>query len=255
MGILSADTSREIEKIQFQILRSKGVPGRLSLLADSVLTSWALVLAGAGRARDRWLGFKSPVEYEEARTEMEPLKTPLLLAQIFDELGVEYVIGGSYASSIHGEPRSTRDCDFLVALASDQLDSFEQKTNGLFYMSRVAAEEAIELNRCFNLIHLETGFKLDIFISEGRDFDRERLKRGQSVAVDGQSLRFSSAEDTILSKLEWYKQYPSEQQWRDILGIFLLQEDKLDLGYLKYWSRELGVSKKLAQAEKALEDL
>ena len=109
-------------------------------------------------------------------------------------------------------------------------------------------EEALELRRCFNLIRLKTGFKVDIFVSRGRAFDKERLERGLLLQLEGGDLRFSTAEDTVLAKLEWHALSPTTQQWRDVLGILLLQQGNLDRGYLTFWARELDVEALLARA-------
>ena len=184
---------------------------------------------------------------------MNPVATPLVAAARLQALGVSYVVGGSYASSIHGEPRATRDCDFLIELTSDNTVALIEAFEDEFYVSRAAVEEALELRRSFNLIHLKSGFKLDMFVSQGRDYDRERIKRGLEIRIDGQVINVSSAEDTIVSKLEWYQLSPTDQQWRDVLGVFLVQGESLDLGYLRFWSRELGLTGLLEKAFKETE--
>ncbi len=248
MGILSLDTSDEAEKFQLDILRRQGDQGRLKLLENAILTSWTLSNLGK---KDRSLTScqeAAPAEISGELQPMKPLRTPLQAALAFDTLEIPYVVGGSYASSIHGEPRSTRDCDFLADLKTEHLVTLPPLLQKEFYLSETAMEEALRLRRSFNLIHLETGFKIDIFVSEGRPFDEERLKRGISLDIGQQTLRISTAEDTILAKLEWYELHASEQQWRDILGILLIQKNKLDSGYLKFWARELLVEESLQRA-------
>lgn len=250
MGILSADTAPDAERVQFEILRSQGPLGRLRLLEESVLTSWALVALQA-RAPERWLGFEPPEGLKLGDTGMKPLQTPLKFAGILHTLGVRYAIGGSYASSIHGEPRSTRDCDFLVEISAEQISELEALVSGDFYISREAALEALRLKRSFNLIHLTSGFKIDVFCSPNREFDRERLSRAKTLEIEGTPIAVSTAEDTILAKLEWHATAHSEQQWRDILGVMLLQGERLDMGYLRFWARKLGVESALEQAWEA----
>ena len=47
---------------------------------------------------------------------MEPLELVGFMGRIFDSLDVPWVLGGSMASSISGEPRSTMDIDMAVRL-------------------------------------------------------------------------------------------------------------------------------------------
>lgn len=256
MGILSVDTSPEAEKVQLDILRRLGPVTRLEQLADATRLSWELVRAGTDTedSLERWLGAPHRLPPDTGGGLLKPIATPLLAASRLKKIGIPYVIGGSYASSIHGEPRSTRDCDFLIELDADLLDSFVEEFQDDFYLSRQAISEAIELKRSFNLIHLETGFKLDLFVSRGREYDRERLARGISLELARGSICVSTAEDTILSKLEWYSTTPSDQQWRDILGVLLIQSNRLDQGYLRFWSTRLGLESLLDKALQTVTD-
>jgi hypothetical protein len=60
----------------------------------------------------------------------------------------------------------------------------------------------------------------------------------------------ATPEDTLLAKLEWYRSggEVSERQWRDVLGIMMVQGNKLDLAYLRQWAKELKVSDLLERA-------
>ncbi len=107
--------------------------------------------------------------------------------------------------------------------------------------------DSIQHNSSFNIIHRETMFKVDVFIPRPRPFLQSQLARAQkqTFTFDTEvSAKFASPEDTILSKLEWYRMggEVSERQWRDILGILKTRAGELDLAYLKKWAQELNVS-------------
>lgn len=223
--------------------------GRLVLLEEAMLTGWALARMGVAQRHGEGVP-----DADQEKDAMKPLETPLEVTRVLDALAIPYVVGGSYASSLHGEPRSTRDCDLVVELVKGHLGRFCQALEDKFYLSRAAIEEALARKSTFNLIHFQTGFKIDIFVSAGRPFDRERMARALVLEVAGQPVRFSTAEDTILAKLEWQALSNSEQQWRDILGIVLLAEDGLDRGYLRHWATELGVLEQLEQAFAAVSE-
>jgi len=53
-----------------------------------------------------------------------------------------------------------------------------------------------------------------------------------------------SAEDIILLKLQWYQSAGcmSERQWSDVLGVFAVQSQLLDMEYLNSYAEKLGLS-------------
>ena len=239
-----------------EILRRLGPLARLEQLAEATELSWQLagLATSDGQRRQRWIGQSCPTLESREPEILKPIATPLMAALKLENLGIPYVIGGSYASSIHGEPRSTRDCDFLVQLDSSGIRPLIDEFKADFYVSAAAVEEAVELKRSFNLIHLKSGFKLDLFVSQDRDYDRERLSRGINLDLQGCKIRISTAEDTILSKLEWYSLSPTDQQWRDILGVLLVQSGNLDRGYLKHWAKDLKLDTLLSKAFEAVKN-
>jgi hypothetical protein len=96
----------------------------------------------------------------------------------------------------------------------------------------------------FNVIDLTTGIKVDLFCLRDRPFSRAELDRGQAMVLPGRpTLRVASAEDTVLTKLEWFRKggEVSERQWRDVKGICKAQWRTLDRAYLDRWAGPLGV--------------
>jgi hypothetical protein len=187
----------------------------------------------------------------------EALQVALLVTGVLDELGVPYVIGGSMASIIHGMLRTTMDVDIVADVRSEHVPVFVSRLRGAFYADEQMMQQAIRRRSSFNLIHLETMFKVDIFIPKGRPFDRQQLKRriAEPVGPDsGEKIWVLSAEDVVLAKLEWFRLGgdSSERQWRDILGVLKTQQSVLDLDYLKRWAQALGVSDLM---DRALEEL
>ena len=105
---------------------------------------------------------------------------------------------------------------------------------------------AIAHRTSFNLIHLSTLFKIDVFLPKGRSFDDRQFNNRALYVVAQNPERtayVASAEDTILAKLEWYRlgNEVSERQWRDVAGILKVQDKRLDLEYLRKIAKELGV--------------
>jgi hypothetical protein len=188
----------------------------------------------------------------------EPLAITLLVIDAFDELKVPYLIGGSLASALHGTTRSTLDSDLVVELKAEQVPELVAMLEKDFYIDENMILDAIRLQSSFNIIHFRTMFKVDVFITKGRRFDRVQFHRRQlqTVANDPErKIYVTTAEDIILAKLEWYRlgNEISERQWRDILGVLKVQAGRLDLDYLHKWAAELKVADLLQRALKESE--
>ncbi|MHC4119940.1 MAG: hypothetical protein ACYSWO_20795 [Planctomycetota bacterium] len=168
----------------------------------------------------------------------------------FDKLGIKYYIGGSVASSAHGMARATADVDLVADIEMSQVDGLVRDLEAEYYTSAGMVKDAIRRRASFNLIHLETMIKIDVFIAEDQPYNSEAFARRRSNTLDEESSRkfyLSSPEDIVLSKLRWYRKGRgvSEQQWKDVLGVLKVQGDKLDLEYLKHWASKLNLSKLL----------
>jgi hypothetical protein len=126
----------------------------------------------------------------------------------FDELGVEYLVGGSIASSVFGEPRQTLDADLVARLFGRHAEPLAQSLGSDFYVELSTILTAIQTQGCFNLIHLETATKVEVFVRWRDPFGQSQFERRQRKSVGETSPHeffFASAEDTVLAKLEWYQ--------------------------------------------------
>lgn len=165
------------------------------------------------------------------------------VVEVLEATGIDYMITGSVASSLQGEPRLTHDLDFVVAVAADQIPAImEAFPAPEFYVSAEAIAEAIRANGMFNVLHTTEGDKVDFWILTSDPYDRTRFMRRYVEQVFGVSLRVSRPEDTILMKLRWSMLTGgSEKQFQDALHVYEVQAGTLDLDYLKHWAEQLGV--------------
>jgi hypothetical protein len=136
----------------------------------------------------------------------------------------------------------------VADLRQSDIDTFLGTIGAECYVSRDAVAEAVRLGGAFNIIHMPTAVKVDVFIAGFDAFDRERLARRIPVSfssgAEQSTLFVDTAEDTILRKLEWYRRggETSERQWRDVVGILNTQSSGLDRAYLSEWAVKLGVT-------------
>ena len=183
----------------------------------------------------------------------EPIEVTLRVTTVLEKLGVPYLIGGSLASTLHGMIRTTQDSDIIAEMRTEHIQPFVSSLENDFFIDEEMIVDAVQRNSSFNILHRETMFKVDIFIPYPRSFQQSQLARAQRQAFELDtkvSAIFASAEDTILSKLEWYRMggETSERQWRDILGILKTRAGDLDLEYLKKWAKDLNVADLLERA-------
>ena len=173
--------------------------------------------------------------------------------EILEKLGIRYAIGGSIASSFYGKVRFTIDADITVEPFIHSVDIFYQSLKSDFYISKDAVYQALKAGASFNIVHLQTSFKIDVFICKDIPFQRQMLQHPRKLKLS-QSVDklFSvvSPEDIILLKLQWFHSSGcvSEKQWADILGVLRIQDDKLDYDYLKKWADDMKLSDLLKKA-------
>ena len=185
----------------------------------------------------------------------EPIEVTLKVTGVLEKLGVPYVIGGSLASTLYGMVRTTQDSDIITEMRPEHIQPFISSLQDEFFIDEEMIADSIQHNSSFNIIHRDSMFKVDIFIPRPRPFQRSQLARAQRQTFELEteiSANFASPEDTVLSKLEWYRMggEVSDSQWRDILGVLKTRAGELDLGYLRKWAVDLKVTDLLERALK-----
>lgn len=176
------------------------------------------------------------------------------VVEALEELGVRYRVGGSVASSALGVPRSTLDVDIACELGLAHVARFVARLRERYYVDADMISDAIRRRATFNLVHLATMLKVDVFIRKGRPFDAQSFERVLRKPLDSvagaRSFDLTTAEDIILHKLEWYRlgSEISERQWLDLVGVLKVQANAIDVAYLRHWANELEVADLLERA-------
>jgi len=177
----------------------------------------------------------------------EPLAVTVQVVDVLEALDIPYFIGGSLASAFHGVVRATMDVDLVADMRLEQVEPFVQRLGDAFYADSAMIRDAIRRHGSFNLIHLQTMFKVDIFIRRQRPYDSSQFERrvSQMLSLEPEMAAYiASPEDTILAKLEWYRLGGeiSNRQWQDVRNIIEVQADRLDWAYLRHWAAQLNLS-------------
>ncbi|MCL4822458.1 MAG: hypothetical protein KJ067_25300 [Vicinamibacteria bacterium] len=176
--------------------------------------------------------------------------SPVLEA--LERLGVRHFVGGSIASSAHGVARASIDADVVADLSQRHVDALIAALEPGYYVPDQRVRDAVARRTSFNVIHLETMLKVDVFVMKDRPHDHRAMKRVRvaSLGEGGLGLPVASAEDIVLAKLEWFRRggEVSERQWTDVMGVLRAAPESLDRGYLLSGARELAVLDLLERA-------
>lgn len=183
----------------------------------------------------------------------EPARITGFIADVFHRLQIPYFVSGSWASSLHGIPRATQDVDIVADIEPQHITSFVRALEKDFYIDPHMVQDAVQHRSSFNIIHLETMFKADIFLLKDDIASQEEMARREIYELSEeppQELFLASAEDVILHKLYWFQLggSVSERLWKDVLGIIQVQADKLDVSYLQRGAELRGVTDLLGEA-------
>ena len=273
-AVLSRDTDRAAERLQVALWRRMAAGAKLTTAGAASTATLRLSLAGIriraphadenahhltlarirlGAELVRQAYSASDPRNMEPMTIMDPVDVALTVAAALDRCGVRYVVGGSLASSVSGEPRSTVDVDVMVDIAESTIACVIEALGPGFYADPDAFARAVRLRSSVNVIHLPTATKVDLFVMGATPIEPEQMDRRMKVQVSdraGAELYVYTAEDILLQKLRWYRlgNEASDRQWRDILGIIAVQADALDLAYLRGAAARIDVPDLLSRA-------
>lgn len=164
--------------------------------------------------------------------------------------GLPYMIVGSVAASFHGFSRATHDLDVVISLTPEGVEGLAAALGDAYYVDEVAAVEAAQRDDMFNVFHMDSGVKVDFWILKDEEFAHMQFSRRQCMDFEGVPACVESPEDTILSKLLWYRITPSDRQLADVRAILHLREGRLDWDYLTSWAKRIGVEELLEQVKK-----
>ena len=155
--------------------------------------------------------------------------------KLLDKYKINYLLTGSFAVSYYGHPRATHDIDFIVEIkkkGSAKILEAIKELGTNFVVDASQIKEAVLNSLEFNILHTQTGIKLDFWIVEKNEFEQNKFKRKKAIFIDKQKINLISAEDLILTKLLWCKTLKSERHLQDCVGILEVQKNKLDKVYL-----------------------
>jgi arginine deiminase len=176
------------------------------------------------------------------------------LIDAFESMGVAYHVAGSVATLAHGIARTTMDVDLVADLRRQHVEPLMNALQDRYYADADMIADAVQARTSFNLIHLDTMFKVDVFILKREAYDQAAFMRADlkefGMEDDARAFFVETPEDVILNKLRWFRMggETSERQWLDVQGVLRVQADALDFAYMRKWAPEIGVADLLERA-------
>ena len=172
----------------------------------------------------------------------------------FEQLDLEYLVGGSFASGAWGQPRQTNDLDVALLLREDQVRPFVAAFAPEYMVSEAEIRRTLAEHdeyRSFQLLHREELFKIDAFVPPANEYFLSELERARDVEIlPGVTCRCAAPENVIIRKLRWFElgNRVSDRQWNDIVQVLEVQKGKLDESYLDRWATHFNVHDLLNEA-------
>lgn len=272
MRTQSRDTSPEAERVLIELIRKAPVSKRFGLVRSMTATltkmgvrnywkqhpqaTWSEIVQIL-RPHPHQLNLQileTCLQNKSYVAAFEPdiLHTLISITEIFEKLNISYYLGGSLASATYGMQQLAQDLDFVVELLPAQVSQFIILLQADYYVDPQAVYTAVQDNKKFNIIHLNTLLAIDVIIPASSLFETQVKNRVTWQILDEMvhSLPLSSPEDIILIKLFHHRKdkiFPDDQ-WNDILGVLKVQKPVIDLVYLEKWAAYLGITHLLQQA-------
>lgn len=185
---------------------------------------------------------------------MTAVEVALAVGRALESIGVEYFLGGSMASSFQGHPRLTNDLDFVVRLRVTDVVPLKNALGVDFEVDEEALTDAVRRKRSWNIFHVPTVMRVDLFVLKDGEYDAEEFLRKRPFEVlPGQRLVLKSPEDSVLRKLLCFRAggEQSSQQFRDVVEVLRVQGKALNDAYLDTWAKKLDLVEILARARAA----
>jgi hypothetical protein len=157
------------------------------------------------------------------------------VAGALNQLGIPYMLVGSFSSNYYGLPRSTKDADFVVQIEHQLLNPFAALLGPDFDLDRQMSFETITSTMRYRLRHTRSAFLIELFELSSDPHDQMRFSRQKRTQFLDSEVFVPTAEDVIITKLRWSKHGQRAKDVDDVKNVLRVQAGSLDLPYIRDW--------------------
>ena len=185
--------------------------------------------------------------------ETDQAKLLTAISSFLEKHKIPYMLTGALTVVYYGRPRASHDIDFVVEISKKYIKRVVNIFKNLsteYLVQLDSIEDAVIKKTMFNVIYLPSYTKLDFWLLTDVQFDQERFKRRKKVKLLGKNMVLSTAEDTIIQKLLWYKDSEIEKHIVDAAFTYQIQNKRLDKKYLIRWITKLNLTNNFRKLDK-----
>jgi hypothetical protein len=158
---------------------------------------------------------------------------------LLDQKEIQYMISGSLAFNVYCIPRMSMDIDFVIELDQENVVDFLEIFKSGYYLNEETVRQEIKKKGMFNVIDHRSGLKMDFIVRKNTEYRRLEFSRKIPMILEDIPVWMVSAEDLIVSKIEWIQQLQSDKQSQDIK--MLLSSPGIDRDYIAFWCNKLNL--------------
>ena len=170
---------------------------------------------------------------------MDILEILFWICEALETKNIPYMLSSSLAMNAYTMPRMTRDVDIVIALQEDNSEHIFTIFGDAFYWNEQSIREEICRQGMFNVIHHQSGVKIDFMVLKDMEFRQWEFSRRKKIPIGKKEVYLVNLEDLIISKLIWIQELQSEKQMEDIRN--LLENPDVDMPYICYWIERLSL--------------
>jgi hypothetical protein len=161
------------------------------------------------------------------------------------DLNIPFMIVGSLSSNYYGIARSTRDADVVVSMDAVDIPTLVRRLGPDFRLDPQPSFECVTMSSRYVLHIAGLNFTVELFLLSDDPYHQERFRRRVAVTILDRPAWVPTAEDVVVTKLQWYH---IDRRWKDledVRAVADVQGDRLDWSYIETWCDRHGSRKHL----------